>query len=188
MAVGRLIDNGWASMMALYGYARKRYTIMSPYITKDNSAAEDTVFAPGSFCPLEKNKWICAFLPTTNCSFPRAFTDCEPETKDVNKCLEKVFFFPFLPPTHIQKTIIFLLWIQAFGTIISQSSVFFDHASIGGKLITKKGILFLNMYFYFFCKNVLSHDQNKNQISSIELKMITKGIQILAIMSLTVSI
>ena len=79
LAVGRLIDNGWASMMALYGYARRRYTISSPYISKTNSPYEDTIFSPGGSCDTEKNKWLCAFLPTTNCSIPLAIVDCSNE-------------------------------------------------------------------------------------------------------------
>ena len=77
--VGRLIDNGWASMMALYGYARgnANYAIFAPYISKTNSPEEDTIFAHHSFCPTEKNKWNCAFLPTTNCTFPLAITECK---------------------------------------------------------------------------------------------------------------
>ena len=152
MAVGRLIDNGWASMMALYGYARKRYTIMSPYITKDNSAAEDTVFAPGSFCPLEKNKWICAFLPTTNCSFPRAFTDCEPETKDVNKCLEKVFFSLFFPP-HTYKKQLFSCYGYRHLVLLYLKVLFFSiMPQLAENLLQRKVFYFLICISIFFVK------------------------------------
>ena len=84
LAMGRLLDNGWASMMALYGYARKKYAILAPYISKTSKENEDTIFAPGSMCPHTKNKWNCAFLPSTNCSMPTSVTNC----KDT-ECLAK---------------------------------------------------------------------------------------------------
>ena len=68
----RLIDNGWASMMAIYAHskANAKYTVFSPYVSRTNSFDEETIFADQNTCPTVKNKWLCDFLPTTNCSLP----------------------------------------------------------------------------------------------------------------------
>ena len=79
MAIGRLLDNGWASMMALYGYARRKYAISAPYITRGNDLKEESNFATSEACPDKKNKWLCAFLASTNCSMPKSVVEASGE-------------------------------------------------------------------------------------------------------------
>jgi hypothetical protein len=53
-----------------------RYAILAPYVSLSNDPMQDTAFIKGSDCPHELNKWHCAFLRSTNCSFPSLVSDC----------------------------------------------------------------------------------------------------------------
>ena len=106
LAIGRLLDNGWASMMALYGYARRKYTISMPYISRRNEPMEESNFATSSMCPHVKNKWLCAFLPPTNCSVPDSVTKSSGE-KDLaralgQKAIEVMKFYVTIAFYHYQ--------------------------------------------------------------------------------------
>jgi hypothetical protein len=72
------IHPGWGAVFGMLGnsYRSFPYAILGVYVSRSNDPKENTAFIKGSDCPTESNKWHCAFLPTTNCSFPSLITDC----------------------------------------------------------------------------------------------------------------
>ncbi len=53
-----------------------RWFVFVPYDSLSNSPTEAAPYADADECPLTKNKWFCAFLPTTSCSLPDVLTSC----------------------------------------------------------------------------------------------------------------
>jgi hypothetical protein len=72
------IHPGWGAVFGMYGSLNRifPYSILAPYVSISNDPLQNTAFIKGSDCPNEFNKWLCAFLPTTNCSLPSVVTDC----------------------------------------------------------------------------------------------------------------
>ena len=54
-----------------------KYAIFSVYSSKTNSPQESTPYVSGEMCPTITNKWLCAFLPPTNCTYPDALVKCQ---------------------------------------------------------------------------------------------------------------
>jgi hypothetical protein len=77
---------GWTSILAMYYslQSEMRFAVNAIYVSKANDPAQSTPFISGEDCPTLKNKWECAFLPTTNCSLPSFLKDC-----NTTNCIEK---------------------------------------------------------------------------------------------------
>jgi hypothetical protein len=72
-------DSGWASITHMYFILEEEipFGIVHFYVTRSNFLNESNGFISSpSDCPHLKNKWECAFLPTTNCSLPSFLKDC----------------------------------------------------------------------------------------------------------------
>jgi hypothetical protein len=77
---------GWGSVTSMYYGLQEihmKYGISSVYVSKSNKVTEDTPFISSADCPTLKNKWECAFLPTTNCTLPSFIQNC-----DTENCIE----------------------------------------------------------------------------------------------------
>jgi len=78
--VGRadIIHPGWFPVLSFYTTAQGHipFSVFSIYVSYQNDPNDSPAFITGSDCPYTLNKWECAFLKTTNCSFPKLLTDC----------------------------------------------------------------------------------------------------------------
>jgi hypothetical protein len=72
------IHPGWGAVLGMYeiGIGMYPYLILQPYVSRSNDPQENTAFIKGTDCPNQTNKWLCAFLPSTNCTLPSLVTDC----------------------------------------------------------------------------------------------------------------
>lgn len=73
-----MVHPGWAAILGLIESSRgyHPYAVRSFYVTSSNKLNEGTGFTSPGDCPTLVNKWICAFLATTNCSVPLSITNC----------------------------------------------------------------------------------------------------------------
>ena len=78
MRLSHTVNSGWGSASAFYGIFVSDYpwAVFAPWESNTNRASESIMYASASMCPTVVNKWTCAFLPATNCSFPDAVTKC----------------------------------------------------------------------------------------------------------------
>jgi hypothetical protein len=69
---------GWASVLGMYYllHSEMPFGITSIYVSNSNFVNQSTAFISSEDCPTLKNRWECAFLPTTNCSLPTFIKDC----------------------------------------------------------------------------------------------------------------
>lgn len=83
---------GWAGVLGMYKYQQSHFTYanMAVYVSESNGPHEVTAFdgGLGSTCTL-RNRWHCAFLPSTSCAMPAEVTACRTE-----RCVSSV------PETH----------------------------------------------------------------------------------------
>eukprot|EP01033_Poteriospumella_lacustris_P013069 gene13069-9359_t len=83
---------GWAGVLGMYKYQQSHfaYANMAVYVSESNGPHEVTAFdgGLGSTCTL-RNRWHCAFLPSTSCALPTEVTACRTE-----RCVSSV------PETH----------------------------------------------------------------------------------------
>lgn len=76
------VHPGWAAVLSMYFNAvlELPYAISAVYVSRSNTLDEDTGFIQSKTdCPHLRNKWECAFLPTTNCTLPHFITNCTKE-------------------------------------------------------------------------------------------------------------
>jgi hypothetical protein len=72
------IHPGWGAVLGMYDITMKQFPnlILQPYVSRSNNPNENTAFITGKDCLNQTNKWLCAFLPSTNCTLPSIVTDC----------------------------------------------------------------------------------------------------------------
>lgn len=78
---------GYAGVMGMYRIQQQhlRYAVTAVYVSDSNFINESTAFIGAHDGCMEKNRWLCAFLPSTNCSLPRRVTNCSH-----NNCVAKI--------------------------------------------------------------------------------------------------
>ena len=86
LLVGRssCVHPGWFSVLSFYRmtFGSHPYAIHANYYPELADRANSSAWISPSDCPPNmKNLWTCAFLTTTNCSFPKYVTDC-----NMNEC------------------------------------------------------------------------------------------------------
>lgn len=65
-----------------------QYSIFSIYSSRTNSPDESTPYVSADMCPSTVNKWLCAFLPPTNCSYPDELVKCQdPIEGQISVCM-----------------------------------------------------------------------------------------------------
>lgn len=83
---------GWAGVLGMYKYQQSHFTYanMAVYVSESNGLHEVTAFdgGLGSTCTL-RNRWHCAFLPSTSCAMPTEITTCR-----ADRCVSSI------PETH----------------------------------------------------------------------------------------
>ena len=82
------IHPGWAGCLGSYAVAAltNPYAVVGTYVSISNDLTDVTAFIDGKDCPHEKNKWLCAFNPTTSCKLPKILTECNSEN-----CVDTMF-------------------------------------------------------------------------------------------------
>ena len=80
MKLSHTVNAGWGSASAFFGIFVGEYpwAVFAPWESNSNLATEGIMYASPEFCPSVVNKWTCAFIPATNCSFPKAVSGCKP--------------------------------------------------------------------------------------------------------------
>lgn len=78
LKLSHTVNSGWGSASAFFGIFVTEFpwAIFAPYESNTNSAVEPVMYASVDLCPSVVNKWLCAFMPVTNCSFPNSVTKC----------------------------------------------------------------------------------------------------------------
>ena len=79
--IGHMVNSGWGSMISMYAttLTNHHWAIFATYDSNTNLPNESVMYASPSLCPDIVNKWLCAFLVTTNCTFPTVITQCFPD-------------------------------------------------------------------------------------------------------------
>lgn len=87
---------GYAGVLGMYRITQQhfRYSVTAVYVSDSNSVNESTAFIGMNDGCMEKNRWLCAFLPSTNCTLPRRVTNCAQRNCVAN--IEETHYFASL--------------------------------------------------------------------------------------------
>lgn len=86
LSIGHMVNAGYGTLMLTYplNMARDKFQIFDIYDSNTNQPNEGVNYVSMADCPGLVNRRLCAFLPLTNCSYPKELTDI----KDVNQFKE----------------------------------------------------------------------------------------------------
>ena len=115
MMVGRadVVHPGWLPILVYYTTAQGNIpnSIFGIYVSYQNEVNDSPAFITGSDCPLTNNKWECAFLKPTNCSYSKIISECH-----TNDCVRHI----------VPETVTF--------------AALFDTATIDGKYVASNSV------------------------------------------------
>lgn len=109
------IHPGYASAIGMYEGNAESYpfSVLAIYASESNTLNDFTAFiGPQDGCP-HLNRWLCAFLPSTNCTLPTSLTTCK-DSFQYEKCILKpqetsrfaAIYYNHSFMTHDNKTLI----------------------------------------------------------------------------------
>ena len=78
MRLSHTVKSGWGSASAFYGIfvTDHPWAVFAPWESNTNLPGEAVMYANPDLCPTVVNKWLCAFMPATNCTLPDEATKC----------------------------------------------------------------------------------------------------------------